>query len=136
MTQAGLSAELLDLIAHAIDSLEVVEVLLVLRRAPERAWSVTNVAHELRLATEKAAAALAAHHAAQLLTVERGERGERAYRYAPATASLRDVVDQLAIAYDTRPVTLVKALYDRPPRAVQSFADAFRLRKPDEQGET
>ena len=132
MTQAGLPVELLDLIARGIGSLEVVEVLLVLRRAPERAWRVTEVAHELRLATETAAAALAVLHAAQLLEMD---RGERAYRYAPATAALRGAVDQLEVAYDTRPVTLVKALYDRPPRAVQSFADAFRLRKPDEKGE-
>jgi hypothetical protein len=135
MTQAGLPDELLDLIARAIGSLDVVEVLLVLRRAPERAWPVTDVAHELRLATEKAAEALAALHGAQLLTVDRGEHADRTYRYAPATAALRGAVDQLEIAYDTRPVTLVRALYDRPPRAVQSFADAFRLRQPDEQGE-
>jgi len=135
MTQAGLPVELLDLIARGIGSLEVVEVLLVLRRAPERAWRVTEVAHELRLATETAAAALAVLHAAQLLEMDRGERADHAYRYAPATAALRGAVDQLEVAYDTRPVTLVKALYDRPPRAVQSFADAFRLRKPDEKGE-
>jgi hypothetical protein len=30
--------------------------------------------------------------------------------------------------YNQRPVTLVRALYSRPSRPLQSFADAFRLR--------
>jgi hypothetical protein len=34
--------------------------------------------------------------------------------------------------YDRRPVTLIKALYERPPAAVRAFADAFRFRAPQE----
>jgi hypothetical protein len=37
----------------------------------------------------------------------------------------------LAEMYHTRPVTLVRAIYERPARAVQSFANAFRLREGD-----
>jgi hypothetical protein len=31
--------------------------------------------------------------------------------------------------YNSRPVTLVRAIYDRPASAARSFADAFRVRK-------
>ncbi len=35
----------------------------------------------------------------------------------------------LAQAYDTRPVTLVRLIYALRDRSIQSFADAFRLRR-------
>jgi len=38
------------------------------------------------------------------------------------------VVDALADLYHTKPVSLVRAIYDRPARAAQTFADAFRIR--------
>lgn len=41
-------------------------------------------------------------------------------------------VAELAVLYHTRPVTLVKLVYQQPPTPVASFADAFRLRGPEE----
>ena len=41
-------------------------------------------------------------------------------------------VDELAHMYNTRPVTLIRAIYDRPTSPIRSFADAFRIRKADE----
>ena len=129
MTQAGLPADVLDLIARHLDSMEQVAALLVLRRDPARAWQLNELATEVRARPEQVAAALTALHKNDLVSTEPGE--PRLYRYSPATATLRTAVDNLEIAYNTRPVTLVKALYDRPSRSIQSFADAFRLRKPD-----
>jgi hypothetical protein len=34
------------------------------------------------------------------------------------------------VAYNERPVTLVRLVY-QPPSPAQSFADAFRIRKPE-----
>ena len=64
-----------------------------------------------------------------------GEAGP-AFRYAPRTEALGRSADGLAAAYNERPVTLVRLLYSRPqpPSPVQSFADAFRIRKPDKPG--
>ena len=53
------------------------------------------------------------------------------YRYT-ARGELDDAVDQLQIMYDTRPVTLVRAIYDRPSSVAQLFADAFRIRPREE----
>jgi hypothetical protein len=63
--------------------------------------------------------------------------GPDAYRYAPADDAARRAVDALAEMYQTKPVTLIRAIYSRPATptkpatAVQSFADAFRLRRED-----
>ena len=50
------------------------------------------------------------------------------YAFAPDD-SLADSVAQLDEMYNTRPVTLVRAIYDRPAHVIQQFADAFRMRR-------
>jgi hypothetical protein len=50
-----------------------------------------------------------------------------AYRYAPSPGDA-DAVRSLMDMYNSRPVTLVRAIYARPT-PVKSFADAFRLRR-------
>jgi len=61
---------------------------------------------------------------ARALVVRQGPE----YRFAP-NESLADAVAQLDEMYNTKPVTLVRAIYDRPAHVIQQFADAFRLRR-------
>ncbi len=63
-----------------------------------------------------------------LISGKIGPGGEQIFRYDPQTDSLRTVVEELVTMYNERPVTLVRAIYDRPAQPVISFADAFRLR--------
>lgn len=49
-----------------------------------------------------------------------------------ADATDRAAVAELTVLYHQRPVTLVKLVYQQPPSPVTSFADAFRLRDPEE----
>ncbi|HYC49479.1 MAG TPA: BlaI/MecI/CopY family transcriptional regulator [Gemmatimonadaceae bacterium] len=63
----------------------------------------------------------------------RQEPASNAYAYAPRTSRDRAAIDELAALYNQRPVTLVKLIYEQPPTAVKSFADAFRLRDDDEE---
>lgn len=53
--------------------------------------------------------------------------GMDGYHYI-ARGELDESVGLLQIMYDTRPVTLVRAIYDRPSTVAQLFADAFRIR--------
>jgi len=57
------------------------------------------------------------------LVVRQGQE----YRFEPDEA-LAGAVTQLDEMYNTKPVTLVRAIYDRPAHVIQQFADAFRLR--------
>lgn len=124
---SGLPPEVSDLILRHVESMEQTEILLAMCRAdgPRRA---DEIARELRISPAAVTTALD-------LFVDRGlvsrDRSTGTYRYAPSTPALKDAVDALLVAYNTRPVTLIKALYARPS-AIQSFADAFRLRKPGE----
>jgi len=55
-------------------------------------------------------------------------RDEKRYRYRPES-ELAPHADSLAIAYSQRPVTLIRVIYALRDSNIQSFADAFKLRK-------
>lgn len=53
-----------------------------------------------------------------------------AWRFEPATPQLRRFCDELAEAYQTRPVALINMI--AAPSQVQDLADAFRFKGGDE----
>ena len=55
----------------------------------------------------------------------------KGYQFEPDDA-LAEAVDLLAEMYNTKPVTLVRAIYDRPAHVIQQFADAFKLRRDED----
>lgn len=50
-------------------------------------------------------------------------------RYHPANEELARHVATLVKAYEERPVTLIRLIYALRDRKIQSFADAFKLRR-------
>ena len=126
MAPSDLSRELQQLLAEHIPSMDHVAILLALRDAPERALRAPQLTADTRLAPDVTERVLR-----ELVASRLAERHEDSYHYAPA-AEVRVAAEELTEMYRTRPVTLVRAIYDRPARAVASFADAFRLRKPGE----
>jgi hypothetical protein len=120
-----LPQEVLRLIRDRLDNLEQVEVLVMLHGAGTEALSADDVAGRLLLEPSVASRALAALASRGL--VEATEGPPRRYQYAPEPG-LADVVGQLVNVYNTRPVTLIRLIYDRT--ALSTLADAFRIRKP------
>jgi hypothetical protein len=122
--------EVRQLVARHVRTMEQVEVLLLLARGSERALSADEIRAALRLDQNAVAAtSLAGLEEGRLIEEQPGHPPR--WRYAPATPELRRAVELLAVAYNERPVTLVRMIYERPS-AVQSFADAFRIRRDDE----
>ena len=65
-----------------------------------------------------------------------GSDGQQ-HRFASSDPSVVKVVAALRDVYERKPVTLIRAMYERPApptptRAAQAFADAFRVRPPEE----
>jgi hypothetical protein len=54
---------------------------------------------------------------------------EGRYRISREPSNLVPIASELQKAYRERPVTIIEMIYKKPPRQIQSFADAFRLRK-------
>src|SRR4051812_6631211 len=108
-----LPREVRDLVARRLDSMEEVEVLLLL--AGESAELTMDQIRE-RLRLPPSALPMTSLHrlVANGLISEASRGGTISYRYTPATAEVRRAVEQLAVAYNQRPVTLVRLVYHRP----------------------
>jgi hypothetical protein len=112
-----------------IESVSLLEVLLLLQADPMRHWTPTAVSREFRSErgwTEVQLEYLRTHG---LLTVERGP-GELAYRYSPSHPDLDGVVRELGDAFERRRVTVVKLIFRQPhAERLRAFSEAFRFRR-------
>lgn len=115
-----------ELIQQHIDSVEQLEVLLLLHDQPGRDWSAAEVSEELRT-NEQSTATRLADLTARGLVAEGAARG--VYRYAPRTHHLDAAVDGLAREYAVRRVSVITLIFAKPLDRIRSFADAFRFRR-------
>lgn len=114
-------------IADNINSVAQLEVLLLLRQDPQRAWNAEDVARSLYSGQTLIAAHLADWESRGFFAAAPDQPG--CFRYAPASPELDALADGLAEAYKVRRVSVITAIYSRPVDKVRTFADAFRLRK-------
>lgn len=113
-------------VASYIDSVVQLELLLLLRADPGRAWTPPEVARELRIEPAWTATELGKLAVRGLLAPA---DGVPTYRYAPGKPELEAVITALAHAYAERRVSVINLVYSRPSDAIRSFAEAFRFRK-------
>jgi hypothetical protein len=116
------------LIATCIDSVETMEILILLRRSPDSFWSGEAVAAQLGIKPEVAERKLGALTNAGLLA--RGFQSG-AFRFAPSDDALRQTVDQLAETYANRRINVLNAIYSENLNRLRAFSDAFKLKKED-----
>jgi hypothetical protein len=117
-------------IATHIDSIEKLEVLLLLRAHTEREWTARDVSLELRIAETSAAARLTDLASRRLVA----QVGTGAYRFAPASADDAQDVADLQATYSTRRVSVISFIFSKPLDKVRGFADAFRLKRDKDDG--
>ena len=119
MTDPELHPDARELIRQSLESIDHVEILLALR-----AIGGSTTLDEL--ATVRASRCLRDLEVASLVEGNAG-----GWRLAPLSPRLQSAVEQLALAYDERPLLLVRALRSRPSSVLHYFADSFRLRGED-----
>ncbi len=122
-----LPAELRAFLYSCIDSIEQVEILMLLRRT-ERVWTSRAVTTELGLSETVTRAQLEVLTARGLLHAQTG--GEISYRFSPKTTDLARYTGLLAEYYATDRGAVVGFIASRA-RRFRSFADAFKLRDGD-----
>jgi hypothetical protein len=118
--------ELKQFIAQNVESLAQLETLLLLHRDPQREWSLAELARDLYISADMCEG-IVADLERRRLTV-RSESGDR-YRFHADDVTTHQLVDQLAQYYRERRVAVITELYSKPSKKVQTFADAFRLRR-------
>lgn len=115
--------QLLEFTRVSIRSVWNIELLVHLRRFPERAWAVDELVRELRASTRIVIDGLRTLETAGLVAAEEGDKR----RYAPASAELDRLARDLDKLYRERPGTVTEALFASSTDKLRSFADAFRL---------
>jgi hypothetical protein len=92
-------AEIEQFIGQHIESLAQLEMLLLLRKESDRSWSCFDLARQLYIGPDSGGAAV------------------------------DQLIDQLSALYQQRRVAVITLIYSKPVKKVQTFADAFRLRR-------
>lgn len=129
MEDADFSDDFCRFIQTAIPAVEAAELLLLLHASPE-AWcspaeAVARLRSSASITDTECARYLDLFQARGLLA----EGPDRRIQYRPANESIARQVQTLAQAYKERPVTLIRMIYALRDSRVQSFADAFNLRR-------
>ena len=110
-----------------IDSVEQLEVLLLLRRDDEREWHADAVSRELR--TNLSSVGKRLEHLAVLGLIRLVSAIEpKTYRYDPQTPELARLVDLVDEAYRVRRHLVFELIFS-PAKRARGFADAFRVNK-------
>ena len=110
------------LLAH-IDSVEQLEILLLLCRTDGTAWTAAGVAQALHSQPSSVARRLDGLCKKGIVVAADGT-----YRYGPGDSDIRAAIARLAAAYRERPVAVITIIASKPMENVQAFSDAFRLR--------
>ena len=119
------SEELLAFIRDTFGSVWAIELLLLLKKDPERTWSTAELVTELRASEHIVKTFGEQLMAAGLVIVD----GTGAFRYGPATKPLAGRADETEALYAKRPDAVRRMIVVTAVGDLDAFADAFRLRK-------
>lgn len=111
-----------------IFSASQLEVLLMLRTAPQEAVTLPELARRTALPSSSLGPWLDAFVSRGLL-----RRDDEAYWYAPSSRTVAAVLDEVADAWARRATTVTLYIYATAEDPLVRFADAFRFRR-DERG--
>jgi hypothetical protein len=125
----GFSEDVYRFLYHNIDSVEQLEVLLLLRRSPERGWTAEEVAQTLYSHPSSILHRLSSLAGRGLLR----ELEPATYQYAPRSAELHATVTRVAETYRERRVAVITLIASKPIENVRAFSDAFRIRRKKEE---
>ncbi|HEU4681311.1 MAG TPA: hypothetical protein VFS51_06165 [Gemmatimonadales bacterium] len=128
--RSGIPDDVRRFLLQSIDSVEQLEILLLLHGSPATDWSPDAVAQHLYSNPASVARRLAALQAKEALSTN---DLASTYRYRPGTPDLDATITRLAEVYRQRRVAVITAIASKPMENVRAFSDAFRLRKKDQE---
>jgi predicted transcriptional regulator len=123
----GISDNVKKFIFEYINSLEQLEVLLLLQAKWDKEWSAEEVSKELRIDASSAQARLDDLCEHEILT--RGKASPAAYRYNPKKSDLDRAINELVDAYARQRVTVITQIFSKPIDKIRTFSDAFKFKK-------
>ncbi len=116
---------ILQFVKNTFRSVWPLELLLVLSQEPARPWSVGALVRELRASVPLVIDGLAVLQAAEFVVGDR----DRTWRFLPVSDQQAALARELIDLYKSKPRSVARAIFAAPADRIQTFADAFRLRK-------
>jgi hypothetical protein len=116
-------------IRQNFDSVEQLEILVLMRLQKPRRWTASDLALEMR--TSIGSATTRVNGLVQRGLVRAIAGGEVEYEYAPADDGVDQSVAMVSSVYLTRRFVVIEAIVGTPNEKIRVFADAFRLRRGD-----
>jgi predicted transcriptional regulator len=117
--------DVLGFAAALFKSVWALELLLVLHRGHERAWSADELIKELRSSRVVIAEALNNLVAAGLVVEDETGR----YRYHAAGPATDEMIVELEKLYVTKPTVIAREIVSTPNMKLKLLSDAFRIKK-------
>jgi predicted transcriptional regulator len=115
--------DVLNFVAASFASMWAVELLLLLRRHGERAFTHDELIRELRSSHVAVAEALASLDSAGLVLEENGR-----YRFRAGSPPIESLVAELAKLHAVKPAAVMRAVLTSSNQKLRTFSDAFRLK--------
>ena len=122
--------EVIRFITRNIESLEQLELLLLLMHSPDRWWDAASVAHALGMSPEDARRTLDRFTSHNLLAIS--ITGDVRYQFQPGEPGLQRSMAAFAEACRSNRLAVLTLVTRRPRRSLRDFADAFRIRSDDD----
>jgi hypothetical protein len=122
-----LSPDVVEFVNATADSIERLELLVMLIESPDRWWDAVSAGPAVGVDPGTIQRDLEHLATRNLLAVNLGTTVS--YRYEPGNAAVRATSQAFAAAYRNNPRALYRLVAGRQNRAVRDFADAFRIRR-------
>jgi len=117
--------DVLRFVRDSIKSVWALELLLFMRRNSTQAWTIEQLAKELRSNQQLVTDILSSFTASGLVSTD----PDGTFRYRPANAESNALVTRLDRVYAETPLALIKQIVSAPNEKIQSFSDAFRIKR-------
>lgn len=125
MPANGVPEDVRAFIFEFIDSVEQLEVLLLVRSQPSREWSVSEVTDALR--TDAGSAAHRLRSLKEMGFIASTDTENARFRFQPQTERLQHLSDLLAATYKIRRHAVLELIFS-PLKRIKTFASAFVVR--------
>lgn len=108
----------------SIDSIEQLQVLLLLHASPERAWTAQEIATELRSVDTSINTRLKELYKRKILL----PLNENQHQFLPTSPDMQELISVVVSENQLRPYQIIDAIYSSQDKSIQDFANAFKMR--------
>jgi hypothetical protein len=129
MAENEIPSDLVSFLEKHIKSVEQLEILLLLHSLPQTAFAIEAIVETIRSSRYSVENRLQDLCDSKL--VKRIQAAPPRYQFDPEDPAATQFIKRLGTAYNEKRVRLIEQIYSSTSRSIQSFADAFKLKKKD-----